>query len=178
MTIKLEDGFYVDENGNKWDAIKFTEEEAVENSNSLINCRKCVNCKNLIGCYDCINCMNCKDCHDCRNCVICVSCSRCSCCKKCNHCRSCYKCIKCYSCNVSCNCKKCKKCNNCKKCKRCQNLNYEKSYVKNQKRYRHQVNELLTILNEKDKELQQSSKKIECLQGDNVLLLNKLNDIK
>lgn len=47
--------FWIDENGNKWNARYFSKEEALDYSKSLINCENCINC------YDSDNCRKCRD---------------------------------------------------------------------------------------------------------------------
>jgi hypothetical protein len=54
--MKLENGCYIDENNNKWDAIFFTSEQANKNSLNLIDCRDCSDCRDCRDCIDCIDC--------------------------------------------------------------------------------------------------------------------------
>lgn len=63
--------YHVDENNNKWDATKYTLEEATKYSRSLENCTDCSNCK---FCSDCANCNDCNNCENCKNCVDCKNC--------------------------------------------------------------------------------------------------------
>lgn len=50
--VKKVKGFWVDKNNNCWDSLIYTQEEALEHSKSLVNCRDCVNCENLMFCND------------------------------------------------------------------------------------------------------------------------------
>lgn len=77
MTVKLIDGFYVDENGNKWDSNKFTKYEATWHSKSLGDCHDCIDCINCEYCVDCINCTDCYFCTECNNCKNCEKCYNC-----------------------------------------------------------------------------------------------------
>lgn len=56
--------FYVDLNGNKWKAGKYSFIDAKVQSAKLKNCYNCTDCEN---CVDCINCENCADCRKCHN---------------------------------------------------------------------------------------------------------------
>ena len=51
--MKLMDGYYIDSNNNKWDASRYTEEQAREASESLVFCKDCLNCFNCVACYKC-----------------------------------------------------------------------------------------------------------------------------
>ena len=42
-TMNLVDGYYVDENGNKWDSRRYSLEEAKDSSPTLINCKNRLN---------------------------------------------------------------------------------------------------------------------------------------
>jgi len=70
--MKKIENLWVDENYNRWNANVWTEEEALDFSYSLINCKHCLNCKN------CSNCQDCKDCRCCRGCTNCINCQRCN----------------------------------------------------------------------------------------------------
>lgn len=78
--MKLIEGYWRDERGNKWNADRFSREEAVVYSRSLIDCDQCVNCA------DCSYCFECSDCHYCHHCRACVNCWRCSLCSDCREC--------------------------------------------------------------------------------------------
>ena len=69
--MKQEDGFYVDENNNKWNAKSYTKEQAETCSKSLINCINCINCSDCRYCSDCINCSDCSNCINCSDCRYC-----------------------------------------------------------------------------------------------------------
>lgn len=77
------DGYWVDENRNKWNTILYTEQEALQHSKSLVNCEGCINCVDCIYCKGCINCIRCKFCRDCENCEKCHNCTDCKFCKNC-----------------------------------------------------------------------------------------------
>jgi hypothetical protein len=62
--VKIINGFYVDGNNNLFAVEKYTEQNAIKASKSLIKCHDCINCYN---CNNCIGCINCKDCIDCTN---------------------------------------------------------------------------------------------------------------
>lgn len=67
-------GYWVDENNNRWDCEKYTKIQAREYSATLINCYGCDNCCN---CFDCWNCVDCFDCRSCKNCWYCAYCLEC-----------------------------------------------------------------------------------------------------
>ena len=83
MSIRIENGFYVDENNNKWSKSKYTLVEAQKLSNSLIECYECIDCEYCIRCAFCVDCENCIDCE------YCFSSS---------YCRECYECLECDDC--------------------------------------------------------------------------------
>ena len=82
--MKLIDGYYVDSNNNKWSTSRYTEEQAIKVSNSLIDCYDCVDCENCVGCTDCKDCAYCKDCEDCIRCELCSNCDFCIDCEYCS----------------------------------------------------------------------------------------------
>lgn len=59
--------YWVDEEGNKWNAHLFTEEEAEAESKTLFRCVDCTNCVNCEMCSDCVNCESCYGCRHCAN---------------------------------------------------------------------------------------------------------------
>ena len=77
------DGYWMDENGNYWNATTTTGKQAVEYSKSLVNCKGCKDCK---GCTSCVYCNECRACIDCVNCNYTNRCIHCFCCDDC--CRS------------------------------------------------------------------------------------------
>ncbi|MGI7118565.1 hypothetical protein ACNGEM_08215 [Campylobacter coli] len=87
--MKLIDGYYVDSNNNKWNACRYTEEQAIKVSNSLIDCYDCVDCENCFECIDCKDCEDCIDCKDCEDCIRCEFCSNCDFCIDCAECEYC-----------------------------------------------------------------------------------------
>ena len=76
-TMKHENGYWIDEHGNRWDDRRISKSQAEANSNSLINCTDCTNCANCIFCTDC------TCCNGCTACIICITCSGCDSCKVC-----------------------------------------------------------------------------------------------
>ena len=78
-----------DENGNTWNASKYTREQALEHSESLkgcTNCHNCMNCEGCTGCVDCFACINCTNCTSCgysENCVDCQACAESTNCSNC-----------------------------------------------------------------------------------------------
>lgn len=81
--------YWIDRNDNKWNADKFTLEEAIEYSKSLVNCHSCTDC---IECQNCSNCVDCKGCFNCYLCEDCVNCEDCSQSESLMDCDSCNKC--------------------------------------------------------------------------------------
>ncbi len=59
MGIKTENGWRIDENNNRWDANKYTIEQAETFSYTLTNCINCIDCRD---CKDCSFCRFCRDC--------------------------------------------------------------------------------------------------------------------
>lgn len=72
-------GYWIDENGNRWDCNVFTEKQSEEHSKSLANC--CY----MFDSYDCINCQSCVKCVKCKNCVICFNLYECTNCTNCSN---------------------------------------------------------------------------------------------
>lgn len=79
--MKKVKGYWVDKNGNKWDATLYTKDQALGYSISLYNCKDCINCT------DCTKCEHCIDCVACHNCLGCFRCMSCKNCNFCEHCR-------------------------------------------------------------------------------------------
>lgn len=73
--MKQENGYWIDENNNKWSVEKFSEEEAIKASKSLKYCTDCVNCEYCKYCTDCKECFNCNYCTDCKDCIDCNYCT-------------------------------------------------------------------------------------------------------
>ena len=46
-------------NGNYWSKDKYSYDEAVELSKTLVNCDNCLDCKDCYGCLDCVFCKYC-----------------------------------------------------------------------------------------------------------------------
>ena len=65
MAVTLKNGFWVDENNNRWDENFYTQERAEELSKTLINCSDCSYCSYCFDCSDCSYCFDCSDCSDC-----------------------------------------------------------------------------------------------------------------
>jgi hypothetical protein len=108
--MKKENGYYIDDQGNKWSVNYETEKSAQKKSKSLITCRGCSDCKD---CSYCSNCSYCNGCSSCRDCSCCSDCRGCSDCNGCNYCRDCSDCSDCRDCNY---CKDCRDCSYCRGC--------------------------------------------------------------
>ena len=117
--MKQINGYWVDENNNRWDIEIYTEEQAEKYSRSLVNCRYCLNCDNCQNCIDCRNCDNCHNCHDCNDCCYCCYCRNCRNCRNCNNCRYCINCINCINCYYCYYCRCCYYCDYCHNCRYC-----------------------------------------------------------
>ena len=63
-----------DKNNNRWNLQKYSIQEAIEISKTLIGCKDCKNCEN---CINCVNCLDCKNCQSCENCNTCEHCKNC-----------------------------------------------------------------------------------------------------
>ena len=87
--MKKENGYFIDENNNKWNDTLFNEEQAIKFSKSLINCKDCQDCQDCQNCRYCLDCQDCKDCQDCQNCRYCQNCQNCRDCQNCQNCRDC-----------------------------------------------------------------------------------------
>lgn len=59
--MRIENGYYIDDNNNKWNIDRYTEQEATEYSENLTDCRDCTDCKN---CKSCLNCSDSVNCHN------------------------------------------------------------------------------------------------------------------
>ena len=59
--MKQINGYWVDENNNRWDIEIYTEGQAEKFSKSLVNCHNCRNCS---YCYNCDYCDNCRYCRN------------------------------------------------------------------------------------------------------------------
>jgi len=55
-------GFWVDENNNRWTVATHTEWEANMKCATLKGCRDCLDCWYCVGCVECSACHGCKDC--------------------------------------------------------------------------------------------------------------------
>ena len=53
--MKNENGYWIDENNNKWNKNIYSEEAAKKWSKTLINCYYCTNCTNCTNCTYCSN---------------------------------------------------------------------------------------------------------------------------
>ena len=61
--MKKINGYWVDENGNKWNCCLYDEETAVRYSKILINRTDCEDCRYFIRCTNCTDCgfLNCAE---------------------------------------------------------------------------------------------------------------------
>ena len=100
--MKLLDGRWIDDEGNSWCAVRYTEEQALKKSESLVcclNCSDCQGCSNCSNCSNCFDCSGCFDCFGCSDCYYCSDCSYCSGCLKCSNCTNCTNCLFCSNCS-------------------------------------------------------------------------------
>lgn len=67
--IRQEKDWWVDENNNKWNAVRYSKERAEQAA--LINCKDCIDC---FSCVECIKCVNCTHCYKCVECIKCDFC--------------------------------------------------------------------------------------------------------
>ena len=58
--MKKENGYWIDENNNKWDCKDTDEELAIIYSRFMCNCDNCTNCNHLYACNDLEDCTVCK----------------------------------------------------------------------------------------------------------------------
>ena len=96
--MKLENGFWIDENNNKWECKFYTETNATQLSKTLANCSDCINCSYCSNMTNCNKCSYCCDCSCCTNCSYCRNCSHCMSCSCCSDCIECKKCSCCEGC--------------------------------------------------------------------------------
>lgn len=145
--MELVDGFYVDEDGNKWTASENTLESAIKKSKTLVCCKDCTDCsdctfcksctlctycENCVLCGPCINCENCVQCGTCRDCTSCIWCTNCTWCRACNKCAWCAHCEFCTGCR---RCKYCTSCTACTDCKHGESGRDWEGFYENPQRY-------------------------------------------
>lgn len=118
--MKKVNGYWVDENENKWYANSCSKKQAEEFSKTLIDCVGCRDCRNCVGCQDCNGCTGSNYCQHCTSCHGCISCSWCSHCFNCRNCNDCIRCEKCNDCWSSHDCKDSNYLTICMKCINCQ----------------------------------------------------------
>lgn len=82
--IVTKNGWHIDQHGNRWDADKFTAEQAENYSRYMRTSFDCINCMDCIKCVGCVSCSNCRLCYSCIGCYDCVQCTFLI---KCYHCR-------------------------------------------------------------------------------------------
>ena len=75
--MELKDGYWADEQGNRWGEDFYTEPQAKSASETLTDCRYCTNCTDCTDCRYCTNCTNCTDCRYCTDCTDCRYCTDC-----------------------------------------------------------------------------------------------------
>jgi hypothetical protein len=97
--VKLINGYWTDENNNRWSEDLETEESAQKKSEGMVNCRDCLNCDSCDSCDSCNSCNSCNWCDSCDSCNWCNSCRSCNSCNSCRSCRSCNSCNWCDSCD-------------------------------------------------------------------------------
>ena len=142
--ITEKDGFWVDENNNKWDKKFFTKDKSKVYSETMMGCSGCINCHSCHYCVDCSNsshlirCVDCESCHQCENCQNLENSNHCRQCydsKECFNCDDCTYCISCHKCHFCKHCKTCHQCVNCYKCSYCQKCDGIAEFKKNPQRY-------------------------------------------
>lgn len=88
LELELIEGYWTNtETNNRWDASKFSKEEALRHDGDLVGCKNCTDC---ISCSDCSSCTDCKICYTCVNCQDCTSCWNCDSCSSCDGCEVCW----------------------------------------------------------------------------------------
>lgn len=120
--------YWIDENDNKWNAIRTSEGDAEHFSETLVNCTKCTDCQYCINCISCEACENCIDCNSCYGCYRCIFCHYCEECEGCFYCQICEDCTECHQCLYCYDCRKCFSCEYCGTCKlknSCKYMRYE-----------------------------------------------------
>lgn len=85
--MKLEDGYWVGNKGNRWTLDDYTKEEALECEDTLVDCSNCTDCKKCIRCSYCVGCRDCNDCARCDTVVKSSLCYGCLSCLRCFNCR-------------------------------------------------------------------------------------------
>lgn len=73
--LKIIDGYFTDENNNKWSIYGYNRKSAEKVAKTLINCSDCTECW---SCWGCDNCGNCKNCKGCKSCIDCTNCKDCA----------------------------------------------------------------------------------------------------
>ena len=130
--MKQINGYWVDENNNRWNIKFYTEEAAEEFSKSLVNCYNCIGCD---YCYNCQNCNGCRYCHNCHCCNDCQNCNGCRYCTGCINCNNCHDCRYCGDCRCCDYCDDCACCRYCRYCGDCRCCDYCDDYKQNPQRY-------------------------------------------
>jgi hypothetical protein len=115
--MKLINNYWVDENNNKWNEANCSEEQAIENSKSLINCSHCSDSSDLFYCSYCFNCsdlFHCFNCSDLFHCSDCSYSSNLSHCSRCSYSSNLSHCSYCSDCSYSSNLSHCSRCSDFK----------------------------------------------------------------
>jgi len=107
-------GYWTDENGNRWNENFYTKKEAEKWSETLKDCTNCTDCRYCTDCTNCTNCTNCTDCTNCTNCSpYCTDCTGCTNCRYCTDCTNCTNCTDCRYCTDCTDCTDCRYCTDC-----------------------------------------------------------------
>ena len=61
-------------NGNYWSKDKYSYDEAVELSKTMVNCDNCLDCSDCVDCKKCVDCNSCDNCENCDGCIDCKYC--------------------------------------------------------------------------------------------------------
>jgi hypothetical protein len=102
--MKKHNGYWTDENNNRWSCVIYSEDQAEVFSKTLFDCKGCVNCTACIRCTDCTDCTDCARCIDCLDCTRCIDCTNCTRCADCTGCLDCTRCIDCTNCTRCADC--------------------------------------------------------------------------
>ena len=82
-------GYYVDDNNNKWSGKTYTKKQALKYSDTLFMCCYCTDCINCSFCRGCDNCRDCDNCFYCENSINCKHSSYLEYCRNCINCSDC-----------------------------------------------------------------------------------------
>ena len=70
--ILIDNKYWMDNYGNRWNSNQYTKDEAIAASNTLVDCVGCTDCSYCTDCIHCNNCTNCTGCICCEDCTDCI----------------------------------------------------------------------------------------------------------